>query len=72
MVKPTTASGARRDLEIRGPGRRFWALTVGPPLLPLPIWKHQTANLGDAQLASVMLDRYAEMARRHVLRWLEG
>ena len=64
---------ARRDLEIRGPGEFLGARQSGAPLLRFADLETDTELLAWARAAApVMLDRYAEMARRHVLRWLGG
>lgn len=64
---------ARRDLEIRGPGEFLGARQSGAPLLRFA----DLATDGDLlawarQLAPVMLDRYRDLALRHVGRWLGG
>jgi len=64
---------ARRDLEIRGPGEFLGARQSGAPLLRFA----DLAQDGDLldwarQLAPVMLDKYPEMAKRHIERWLGG
>ena len=64
---------ARRDLEIRGPGEFLGARQSGAPLL-------RFADLTlDADLvpvarraAEALLARHADIAERHVLRWLGG
>lgn len=64
---------ARRDLEIRGPGEFLGSRQSGAPLL-------RFADLvADAQLlewarglAPLLLDRYPELAHKHVARWLGG
>ena len=64
---------ARRDLEIRGPGEFLGARQSGAPLLRFADLETDTELLAWARAAApVMLDRYGEMARRHVLRWLGG
>ena len=64
---------ARRDLEIRGPGEFLGARQSGAPLLRFADLETDTELLAWARAtAPVMLDRYAEMARRHVMRWLGG
>ncbi len=71
-----TADGfeiARRDLEIRGPGEFLGARQSGAALLRFA----DLAEDGDLlqwarELAPIMLDRYPEMAERHVSRWLGG
>ena len=64
---------ARRDLEIRGPGEFLGARQSGAPLLRFADLEFDGAWLEWARnLAPVMLDGYAELAERHVLRWLGG
>ena len=64
---------ARRDLEIRGPGEFLGARQSGAPLLRFADLETDTELLAWARAAApVMLDRYGEMARRHVMRWLGG
>ena len=64
---------ARRDLEIRGPGEFLGARQSGAPLLRFADLQTDTELLAWARAAApVMLDRHAELARRHVLRWLGG
>ncbi|WP_096698135.1 ATP-dependent DNA helicase RecG [Polaromonas sp. AER18D-145] len=64
---------ARRDLEIRGPGEFLGARQSGAPLLRFADLATDTALLAWARaLAPVMLDRYPELAHRHILRWLGG
>ena len=64
---------ARRDLEIRGPGEFLGARQSGASLLRFADLQTDTELLAWARAAApVMLDRYAELARRHVLRWLGG
>jgi ATP-dependent DNA helicase RecG len=71
-----TADGfeiARRDLEIRGPGEFLGARQSGAPLLRFADLACDTALLEWARkLAPLMLDRYPELARQHVARWLGG
>jgi len=64
---------ARRDLEIRGPGEFLGARQSGAALLRfadlatdehLLEWARQTAPL--------LLEKYPDMAERHIARWLGG
>ena len=62
---------ARRDLDIRGPGEFLGARQSGAPLLRFADLEFDGAWLEWARgLAPVMLDGYAELAERHVGRWL--
>ena len=62
---------ARRDLEIRGPGEFLGARQSGAPLLRFADLEFDGAWLEWARgLAPVMLDGYADLAERHVMRWL--
>ena len=64
---------ARRDLEIRGPGEFLGARQSGAPLLRFADLTQDSALLEWArELAPVMLDKYPEMAKRHIERWLGG
>jgi ATP-dependent DNA helicase RecG len=64
---------ARRDLEIRGPGEFLGARQSGAPLLRFADLQQDTALLEWArQLAPMMLDRYPQLAQRHMARWLGG
>jgi ATP-dependent DNA helicase RecG len=64
---------ARRDLEIRGPGEFLGARQSGAPLLRFADLATDTALLEWARaLAPHMLDRWPELAQRHIERWLGG
>ena len=64
---------ARRDLDIRGPGEFLGARQSGAPLLRFADLATDTALLEWARaLAPVMLDRWPDLAARHVQRWLGG
>jgi ATP-dependent DNA helicase RecG len=64
---------ARRDLEIRGPGEFLGARQSGAALLRFADLATDVELLeGARQLAPIMLDKYPELARKHVLRWLGG
>ncbi|MDI1239911.1 MAG: ATP-dependent DNA helicase RecG [Polaromonas sp.] len=64
---------ARRDLEIRGPGEFLGARQSGAPLLRFADVTTDAELLAWARaLAPVMLDKYPELAHRHILRWLGG
>ncbi|MDW5442529.1 ATP-dependent DNA helicase RecG [Polaromonas sp. SM01] len=64
---------ARRDLDIRGPGEFLGARQSGAPLLRFADLETDTALLAWArELAPQMLDQYADLAHRHILRWLGG
>lgn len=64
---------ARRDLEIRGPGEFLGARQSGAPLLRFADLAMDTELLAWARaLAPVMLDKYPDLAHRHILRWLGG
>ena len=62
---------ARRDLEIRGPGEFLGARQSGAALLRFADLATDAALLEWARVvAPVLLDRYPELARTHVERWL--
>lgn len=64
---------ARRDLEIRGPGEFLGARQSGAPLLRFADLATDTALLAWARaLAPWMLDRFPELAQKHIGRWLGG
>ena len=64
---------ARRDLEIRGPGEFLGARQSGDALLRFADLATDTHLLEWArELAPQMLDRYPELAAKHVARWLGG
>ena len=64
---------ARRDLEIRGPGEFLGARQSGAPLLRFADLSTDTELLEWARrLAPMMLDRFPDLAVRHVGRWLGG
>jgi ATP-dependent DNA helicase RecG len=64
---------ARRDLEIRGPGEFLGARQSGAPLLRFADLLTDTALLEWARaVAPLLLDRYPQLARQHVGRWLGG
>ena len=64
---------ARRDLEIRGPGEFLGARQSGAPLLRFADLATDTELLTWARaVAPQMLDQHAELAHRHILRWLGG
>ncbi len=71
-----TADGfeiARRDLEIRGPGEFLGARQSGAALLRFADLTQDADLLQWArELAPLMLDKYPELAERHVSRWLGG
>ena len=64
---------ARRDLEIRGPGEFLGARQSGAALLRFADLAIDVELLeGARQLAPIMLDKYPELAQKHVQRWLGG
>jgi ATP-dependent DNA helicase RecG len=64
---------ARRDLDIRGPGELLGARQSGAALLRFADLTQDTQLLSWARkLAPVMLDKYPELAQRHIDRWLGG
>jgi len=64
---------ARRDLEIRGPGEFLGARQSGAPLLRFADLVTDAALLEWARrVAPVMLDRYPDLAEKHIARWLGG
>lgn len=64
---------ARRDLDIRGPGEFLGARQSGAALLRFADLANDSELLAWAKdVAPLMLDRYPELARQHVSRWLGG
>ena len=64
---------ARRALEIRGPGEFLGARQSGDALLRFADLATDTHLLEWArELAPLMLDKYPELAAKHVARWLGG
>jgi ATP-dependent DNA helicase RecG len=71
-----TADGfeiARRDLEIRGPGEFLGARQSGAPLLRFADLVLDEALVHKARAAAtLLLERYPQVALDHVTRWLGG
>ena len=64
---------ARRDLEIRGPGEFLGARQSGAALLRFADLATDEHLLEWArQIAPVILEKYPDMAERHIARWLGG
>jgi ATP-dependent DNA helicase RecG len=64
---------ARRDLDIRGPGEFLGARQSGAALLRFADLATDSQLLAWARdAATMMLDRYPELAERHLARWLGG
>ena len=64
---------ARRDLEIRGPGEFLGARQSGAALLRFADLATDEDLLEWArQMAPVLLEKYPDMAERHIARWLGG
>ena len=64
---------ARRDLAIRGPGEFLGARQSGAALLRFADLAEDSALLQWARRAAPrLLDRWPELAARHVDRWLGG
>jgi ATP-dependent DNA helicase RecG len=64
---------AHEDMLLRGPGEVLGARQSGVPLLRFADLARDEALLDAAQAAAdVMLDRYPELAGRHVARWASG
>ncbi|MEG2630098.1 MAG: ATP-dependent DNA helicase RecG, partial [Comamonas sp.] len=64
---------ARRDLEIRGPGEFLGARQSGAAMLRFADLAADTDLLEWArECAPEMLDRFPQLAERHVARWLGG
>jgi ATP-dependent DNA helicase RecG len=62
---------ARRDLDIRGPGEFLGARQSGAALLRFADLAEDSHLLAWArEAAPAMLDRYPDLAERHVMRWL--
>ncbi|MES2100083.1 MAG: ATP-dependent DNA helicase RecG [Pseudomonadota bacterium] len=64
---------ARRDLEIRGPGEFLGARQSGAPLLRFADLVLDEALVHQARAtATILLDKYPQVAIDHVTRWLGG
>ncbi len=64
---------ARRDLEIRGPGEFLGARQSGAPLLRFADLVLDEALVHQARAAAtLLLERYPQVALDHVTRWLGG
>ena len=64
---------ARRDLEIRGPGEFLGARQSGAALLRFADLATDEHLLEWArQMAPMLLEKYPDMAERHIARWLGG
>ena len=64
---------ARRDLEIRGPGEFLGARQSGAALLRFADLATDEDLLEWARaMAPVLLEKYPDMAERHIARWLGG
>ena len=64
---------ARRDLEIRGPGEFLGARQSGAPLLRFADLVLDEALVHQARAAAtLLLDKYPQVAIDHVARWLGG
>ena len=64
---------ARRDLEIRGPGEFLGARQSGAALLRFADLATDEHLLEWArQMAPLLLEKYPDMAERHIARWLGG
>ena len=64
---------ARRDLEIRGPGEFLGARQSGAALLRFADLSTDEHLLEWArQMAPLLLEKYPDMAERHIARWLGG
>jgi ATP-dependent DNA helicase RecG len=64
---------ARRDLDIRGPGEFLGARQSGAPLLRFADLAEDEALVHRARdAATLLLDRYPQVALAHVNRWLGG